>query len=273
MIEQVDVSNGQGAPLLLNLADSASGLLVEEIGGLGPVKATIVSSSFAGVDGEQNQSSRREGRDITFKIKLEPDYVSETVWDLRQRVYDFFMTKMKVSLRFHMSSGLYVDIAGIVETCEPDMFSEEPKMDVSVRCGKPDFIDPNGVTLEGLSTALTAVSDINYLGSVEAGIVLTLNVDRTLNEFTIYNTPPDGVLRQLDFSAPLEAGDVVTISTVQGSKYVTLTRGTTTSSLLYAISPQSSWIEFFKGINKFRLYAVGAAIPYTIQYTTKYGGL
>lgn len=273
MIEKVDVSNGLGATLQIELGDPSTGLLVEEIGGLGPVKATIVSTSFAGVDGEQDQSSRREGRDITFKINLEPDYVTETVWDLRQRVYAFFMTKMKVSLRFYMTSGLYVDIAGIVETCEPDIFTAEPAMNVSIRCSKPDFIDPNLVTLSGSTTALTTGTNIAYAGSVEAGIVLTLNVNRTLNEFTIYNTPSDGLLRQFDFAAALQAGDVLKISTVQGSKYVTLTRASVTSSLLYAVSPQSSWIQFFQGINNFRLYAVGAAIPYTIQYTTKYGGL
>lgn len=273
MIEKVNVSNALGATLSIELGDPTSGLLVEEIGGMGPVKATIVESTAAGVDGAQLQSMRREGRDITFKINLEPDYVTETVWDLRQQVYNFFMTKMKVSLRFFMTSGLYVDIAGAVETCEPDIFTAEPAMNVSIRCSKPDFIDPNSTTMNMNTTDLSTVTDIDYEGSVESGIVLTLNVNRTLNEFTIYNTPSDGVLRQLDFSAALQAGDVLQISTIRGSKYVTLTRASVTSSLLYAVSPQSNWIEFFQGINKFRLYAVGAAIPYTIQYTTKYGGL
>jgi len=273
MIEKVDISNALGSTLQIELGDPSTGLLVEDIGGLGPVKATVVESTSAGVDGAQLQSMRREGRDITFKINLEPDYVTETVWDLRQRVYNFFMTKMKVSLRFYMTSGLYVDIAGVVETCEPDIFTAEPAMNVSIRCSKPDFIDPNTTLTNLNTTALTVGTDINYVGSVESGIVMTLNVNRTLNEFTIYNTPPDGVLRQLDFSAALQAGDVLKISTVVGSKYVTLTRATVTSSLLYAVSPTSNWIEFFQGINKFRLYAVGAAIPYTIQYTTKYGGL
>lgn len=273
MIERVDISNALGSTLQIELGDPSTGLLVEDIGGIGPVKATVVESTSAGVDGAQLQSMRREGRDVTFKINLEPDYVTETVWDLRQRVYNFFMTKMKISLRFYMTSGLYVDIAGVVETCEPDIFTAEPAMNVSIRCSKPDFIDPNTTLMNLNTTALTAVTDINYVGSVESGIVMTLNVDRTLNEFTIYNTPPDGVLRQLDFSAALQAGDVLKISTVVGNKYVTLTRASVTSSLLYAVSPTSNWIEFFQGSNKFRLYAVGAAIPYTIQYTTKYGGL
>ena len=273
MIERFDISNGLGASLQIVLNDSTSGLLVEEIGGMGPVKATIVSSSSAGVDGEEYQSSRREGRDITFRINLEPDYVNETVSDLRDRMYDFFMTKLKVTMRFYRTSGLFVDIAGVVESCEPAIFTPEPALDVSIRCGKPDFIDPQAVTINGSSTSSTVATDLNYRGTVESGILLTLNVNRSINEFTIYNTPPDGLLRQLDFSTPLVAGDILRISTIKGAKYVSLTRGSTTSSLLYAVSPQSSWIEFFRGINKFRLYAVGAAIPYTIQYTTKYGGL
>lgn len=272
MIEIVDVKNALGATLRIELGDPSSGLLVEEIGGMGPVKATVIETTSAGVDGAQLQETRREGRDITFKIFLEPDYVTETVWDLRQQIYDFFMTKVRVSMRFFMTSGLFVDIAGVVESCEPDIFTAEPAMNVSIRCSKPDFIDPTVVNRAGSTTASTVATDIDYPGSVETGIVLTLNVNRALTEFTVYNTPSDNILRQMDFAASLQAGDVLKISTVRGDKFITLTRAGVTSSLLYAVSPQSSWTQFFRGINKFRVYAVGAAIPYTIQYTTKYGG-
>jgi hypothetical protein len=273
MITKVDVTNGQGALLSLSLDDPSSGYLIEDISGLGPVKATIVTSSFAGVDGEPQQSTRRDGRDLTFKINFEPDYVTQTVWDLRQRLYGWFMTKAKVSLRFWMATGLYVDVDGTVETFDPEIFTDEPNATLTIRCPKPDFVDPNTVTFAGNTVATTVASTINYAGSTDTGILFTLNVDRALTEFSIFCTPSDGVTRKLTFISSLLAGDVVKIQTIRGSKFVTLTRGTVNSSMLYAISPDSEWIELMQGPNQFRVYAVGAAIPYTVSYTSKYGGL
>lgn len=273
MITKVEVRNSQGDMLPLLLNSQASGFLVEEIGGLGPVKATIVSSTFAGVDGESYQSSRREGRDVSLKINLKPDSVGTSVFDLRQKLYRFFMTKKWVSLRFFMTSTLYVDIEGRVESADPDIFTKEPKFNVSVRCGKPDFIDPNPVSIDGHTTSLPMAETFEYFGSVETGMLFTLRPDRTINEFAIYNTPTDGQLRTLEFSTPLQAGDVLQISTVKGSKGAILTRGNTVSSVLFGVSPESNWVEMFEGDNLFRVYAEGAPIPYNIQYTTKYGGL
>jgi hypothetical protein len=114
---------------------------------------------------------------------------------------------------------------------------------------------------------------LNYDGEVETGFVFTLNVNRTLSEVTIYNTTPNEGIRSLDFSGSLVAGDVLVINTITGSKGATLTHLGASSSVLYGVSPQSSWLDLKPGSNQLRVYAVGAAIPFTIAYTTKYGGL
>lgn len=273
MLTMVQVTNSQGSLLNLPLEDISGGLIVEEITGLDPVKATLVSSSFAGFDGSQYHSSRRENRNITMRLGLEPDYVTTSVQDLRRRVYSFFMPKTEVKLRFIMSDGFMVDIFGRVESCETAHFTQEPAVDISLLCFDPDFVDPTPVVVNGSTTSDTTETLISYIGSVETGIELVLNVDRTLTEFTFYHRPPDGTLRTLDFAAPLQAGDVLTINTVPGSKTVTLNRSGTNSSILYGVSPQSNWIELIPGDNYIRVYAEGAAIPYSITYANRYGGL
>jgi hypothetical protein len=147
-------------------------------------------------------------------------------------------------------------------------------VDISVICFDPDFYDSetSGHTT-GVSTSGTAATTISYDGSVSTGIVFTLNVNRTLTDFTIYQTTPSGELRQLDFSGSLVAGDVLTISTVIGDKGATLIHSGASSSVLYAIPPQSNWIQLEPGDNQIRVYASGAGVPYTIDYVSKYGGL
>ncbi len=53
MLIKVEARTSSGALLILPLDDVSSGYVVEEIEGLDPVKATLVSSSFAQADGEQ----------------------------------------------------------------------------------------------------------------------------------------------------------------------------------------------------------------------------
>lgn len=274
MLTAVEARSRQGDLLSLPLEDVTSGFIVAKIEGLDPVKATLVSSSFANADGEQYQSSRRETRNIKFNIELDPDPELETVRDLRKRLYRFFMPESEVRLTFILEEGLDVDIVGRVESCETDHFSQEPAVDISIICFEPDFYDPTPVVVTGETTAGETPMPITYDGTTETGIQLVLNVDRALPEFTVYHVPPDDVIKTLEFdNFPLETGDVLTISTVSGSKGATLVRAGTTSSVLYGVSPQSNWIELMPGDNSIRVYAEGAPVPLEIEYITKYGGL
>lgn len=273
MLTKVEVRTSQGDLLSLPLEDVSTGLIVEDIDGLDPVKATIVSTSFAQLDGVQYHSSRREARNIKFKLGLEPDYILSSVLDLRKRLYKFFMPKSNTNLRFYMSDGLTVDISGRVESFETPLFAKEPTVDISVLCFDPDFYNPIPVVLSGLSTSALPETLVYYDGTIETGIKFVLRVNRALSAFTFYHRLPDNTLRSMDFSTPLSAGDVLTISTVSGAKGAILTRAGSDSSVLYGISPQSNWTELMPGDNHIRVYAEGVGIPFDITYITKYGGL
>lgn len=278
MLVSVEVRTPQGTLLVLPLEDTSSGLFIEAIEGLDPVKATLVSSSFAGVDGEQNHSSRREARDVKLLVGLETDYITNSVRSLRNRLYSFFMPKATVYLRFIHDDGFVADIVGTVETFETPIFTQEPQAAISVHCFNPDFVVPaptveNLVTVDGTEEN-EGWFEIQYDGTVDTGIVVELTLNRVEQALTIYNQSPGGVLQQLDFSALLAVGDKLRISTVSGSKGASLTRAGTLTSVLYGVTPQSAWIVLEEGVNKFRVYATGTpAIPYTLEYLTRYGGL
>lgn len=277
MLTVVEARNRQGALLALPLDDISDGLVLAEVEGLDPVNATIVSSGYAGADGSQYLSARRGDRNVKLVIELQPDYITTSVRDLRNRLYTYFMTKAEVNLRFYDSDGLIVEIWGRVESCETALFTQEPTVNVSIICFDPDFLDLNPIQMNWTTSSSTTDEAgklyIPYAGTVETGIELVLNVNRPLTEFTLYHSPPDGTTRQMDFAESLVAGDILTISTVSGAKAATLTRAGNDTSILYGISPQSNWIELMQGDNHLRLYALGAAIPFNITYTTRYGGL
>jgi hypothetical protein len=274
MLTRVEVRTRRGTLLNLPLDDVENGLIINEIQGLDPVKATLVSSSFANQDGEQFHSSKREKRNIKLKMGLEPDYVLTTVKALRNRLYDFLMPQSEVTLRFYDDDGSYVDIVGTVESNDAPVFTKDPGADISIVCFNPDFFDPNPVTKTGMSTSDPGDTlSINYAGTVDAGFVFTIRPNRPITAFTLYNTPPDGTVRTLEFVGDLIADDVVTISTVPGAKGATLTRATEVSSILDSVSPESDWIRLQKGENKLWVSLTGAGVPYDIQYVTRLGGL
>lgn len=273
MITKLDIRSSQGGYLSLNLDAITPGYYVQAIEGLDPVKATLVSASFAQQDGAQYQSSKRETRNIKLTLGLDPDWTVDNIRSLRTRLYSVLMPKTEVTLTFLMSDGLDASISGRVESFESAMFTQEPAVDVSILCFDPDFVDPDVELQNGASTPSSVSTEFNYIGTVEAGILFKLLVNRALTEFTIYQQASDGSLRTLEFQAPLQANDVLTISTVSGNKYATRTRAGTDTSVLYGISPQSSWLELTPGVNSFRVYAEGDPVPYTLQYSNRYGGL
>ena len=273
MLSKVDVTNRRGNVLSLDMEENDSGYQIDTIDGLDPVKANLVSTSYANADGEQYQSAKRGARNVKIKLDLDPDFVVNTYTTLRQSLYSFFMPKSRISMRFYMTTGLYVDIVGYVEEMSAPQFEQDPNVDISIMCFQPDFTDPRIITVEDFTVDDSTNTTIDYPGTVETGTVLTLNVNRILTSFTIYNMDEGGNLTELDFSGALQSGDELVVSSMRGNKGITLTRAAVSSSFLYGRSAQSSWIEFAEGLNEFRVYAAGDPIPYVLEYIVRYGGL
>lgn len=273
MLTKVEVRTATGGLLVLPMDDISAGYAIRDIGGLDPVKATLVSSSFANLDGAQYHSSRREPRNIRITLDLEPDYITTFVQDLRKNLYAFFMPKSQVELRFYVDDDFVANISGRVESFETPLFTREPQVVISLMCYDPDFIELETTTVEGDTVDDSTEFLITYNGSVETGIKFVLEVDRELTEFTIYHRPADDQVRTLEFAASLMENDILTITTTPGSKSVILNRSSSLSSLLYGMSPQSNWIELLPGDNYFRVFAEGDPVPFSIEYATRHGGL
>lgn len=273
MLTKVEVTNARGNTLALAIEEDDNPYQVAAIEGLEPVKATLVSSNYAGSDGEVFQSAKRGSRNINIKLDLDPDFVNNDYTTLRQGLYPYFNTKSSIKLRFYSSTGLYLDIVGVVEEFSSPLFEQDPTVDISVMCFQPDFIDPRMVTVESLTVEDEDTIAIDYLGSIEAGVVVTLNVNRAMTEFTIYSIDESGRILILDFNGDLEEDDVLVISSLRGAKGITLTRDSVSSSYLYGRSAQSNWIELTEGTNNFRIYAPGDPVPYVLEYVSRYGGL
>lgn len=274
MLTQVDVTNARGNVLTLVMdEDEAGAYQVADIEGLDPGKAVLVSRGSAGSDGEVFQSAKRPPRNIKIKLDFDPDFNPKGYSELRNDLYTWFMPKAKITMRYHLDTGLYLDIDGVVESCDSPLFENDPDATISIMCYKPDFIDTRMVTIPGFTVPDSTNMAIDYPGTVEAGTVVTLNCNRAVSNFTIYTMDEGGNQYQLDFTEPLLAGDQLVVSSLRGNKGITRVRAGVSTSLLYGRSSQSSWISLFEGTNQFRIYTPGDPIPYVLEYLVRYGGL
>lgn len=276
MFTAVEITNPQGSSLMLPLMDTSGGYEIRDIQGLDPVKAEIVTSSFANQDNEQEQSSRRGKRNLIFKL----GYSLPDVRALRKQLYSFFMPKTKIRMRFYAEEldMFFVEIYGTVESFESPLFAKEPEATISVLCVESDFVDPEPIAWNGMTTPNDIQALLTYDGDIDTGFKMIMNVDRALPAITIHHrTTATGVKNYLIFTTGtgnLVAGDILTISTVTGDKGIWRTRSGVTTSLLSGYDNTASvWTHLFPGTNYIKLGSGGAPIPYTIEYTNKYGGL
>ena len=251
MLETVEVRSPSGDLLSLNLADISSGFIVADIKGLNPVKATIVRTPIATLDEEAINATRRDARNLIFILEPEPDYTTETIRDLRWRLYDFFMPEAPVNLRFIHSAGdnLEVEINGIVEDFDWPLFAAEPEGTLSIICEKPDFVVLDSLEVEGDTVEDSSEVLLAYPGTVESGLVWTLNIDRDIDEIDFYLRAPDGITRYFWLGGTLLTGDVLEINSIPGQKAITVTRSGTPFSLLYGLMPVAPWPTLWKGNN------------------------
>lgn len=272
-LNMVDIITEKGTSLQLPLQNMSSGYYIKDILGLDPVKAEIVSSSFGTVDGAQYQSARRESRNIVITMGFNPDFVTTTVSSLRHALYALLMPKSRIFMRLHMDDGLVVEIEGRVESFEAPLFTKDPQAVLSVICFNPDFYETTGELVNGNTVSTNVEQSFNYDGNIQTGFIFKLNLNRSLTEFTLYHRTSENIINQINFVGSLVSGDVLSISTIAGNKYARLKRGGSESSVLYTIQPSSVYTQLVSGVNYIRAYATGAAIPFSLEYVNKYGGL
>ena len=136
MIKTVTVTNYLGESLTLELSNPFDiGINVRSIEGIGPPKGNVNYTEIASGDGGQFNSARVSIRNITMQLGLMP---VPTVEESRHRVYKYFPLDQQVTLRFETDKRL-CEITGWVEECEPDIFSDDETIDISIVCPDPYF--------------------------------------------------------------------------------------------------------------------------------------
>lgn len=276
MIKAITVINNSNESLTVELANPyESGFAITSIKGLEPVKANITTTDIVTSDGSIYNSSRAENRNIVIEMKLLP---AETIEETRQRTYQYFPIKKRVTLIIETDTRTVVT-EGYVEKNEPKIFDKCEKTQISILCPESYLASINsetrtigGVTPEfefpfsknedddsEIEFGDITVSDeliVFYEGDVNTGFYMNIHALGPFGDLILYNltTREQMIIRTKDISDYLgfdiQAGDDINISTVRGNKYVYFVRDGLTYNILACIDLDSDWFEFSKGYNR-----------------------
>jgi len=295
MIESITITNHMDESLTLELRNPASsGLLIQEINGLGPSKANINTTDFANSDGALCNSSRVASRNITMKLIL---LYSPTIEDARLKTYKYFPVNKRIKIQIK-TDNREVYTYGYVETNEPDIFSSRETVDISIICPEAHLysVDETKTVFSGilstfefpfandsLSESLLELGVVNvntqknivYDGDIDVGIGIYLKANGIISDLTIYNNLTseslviDSAKLAVLTGSGLVAGDEVNISTIRGSKSIYLTRDSVTTNILACLDKDVDWFELTRGDNVFVFYAVTGLDLLQIELTNK----
>lgn len=306
MVYSVKVTSYLGEEIVLDLMNPwKNGLAITDIEGIGVVKATINYTENASGDGGRYNSSRIGTRNIVFTIR--PLSIGfQTVEDSRQLLYRYFHIKQLVTLDF-TTERRHARITGYVEDNDPNIFSDEESVQISIICADPYFYDlkDGGETevsfsgtealfefpFENNSTSSDLIEFgeitfrreqlIQYNGSAEVGFVIRIHASGEAKMITIYNIDTRESMR-IDTDrfaqiagSEIQNGDEIVISTITGQKSVILIRDGKEWNILNSLDKDSSWLKLKSGANRLAYICDEGAeyLDFTLTYKTAFEGL
>ncbi len=280
MIKSITVTNHLRESLKMELAfPERSGFAVQEITGLGPVKANINISNFSTLDGGIYNSSRIPSRNIVMNLVLLHNPDIETT---RQLSYKFFQIKKQIKLVIE-TDNRYVETYGYVESNEPIIFSKMQTTQISIICPNPFFFtsgpDTEQITIfsgfdkkfefpwsnESTTEKLiitgiiqkNTMQTVFYQGDGDVGINIEIAATGNVGDITIANLTTGEVMKIESAKllaltgSSIKLGDEIFINTVKGEKSISLLRDGAHINILNALDKDVSWFQLVKGDNVF----------------------
>lgn len=294
MIKSVTAVNFKGESIKMDLFHpESSGFIIIKIDGIGPGKATVTKNDSKVYDGGTITSARLPSRNIKMEIQF---LWVNSIEDVRHKSYKYFPLKKPITLIFETDTRT-VEIEGVVESNEPDIFSSEESTNISIICPDPYFyasgenarsktefsgINPLfeipsdiGYSNESLTEALTEISALyvqsergimNY-GEVDIGVVISIKPLAIVKGILTISNVTLGQNMSFDLNKiktitenDFHLGDELVINTLRGKKSVTLVREGKNYNALSCIDTRTDWIYLTSGENTFTYYLDGEGI-------------
>ncbi len=291
MIKTFTVTNPQQEKLVLDLYNPES-LQILTVDGLGPVKADIKRTALAVMDGSQVSMVRAPERNIVMSLAL---LDNPTVEDSRRLLYRYFPIKETITMAVETDQRT-LEIEGVVESADPEIFLRNSTAMVSIICPNPWFylvgdqgnqettfsgiqsefrfpwLNPTTEsTIELSSIHRAQENNVPYYGDVPTGVTIVIGATGDVGNITIWNTRTNQSMTisssmvQTLTGTKITTSDQIFITTIPGGKSVYLMRNGILINILNAVAPDSAWFTLRRGDNLFAFTATSGELNLTFS--------
>lgn len=307
MLKRAIITNYLGASIEYSFdnptIDEESGLFITEIEGLGPVKADINMTSLATADGDIYNSSRLQGRNIVISARFT---YAKTIEEARLMSYKYFPIGKKVKFQIETDSR-FAETEGFVESNEPNIFSNESDVKISILCESSFFLASGNEAQQDVDFSAVEFlfefpfsnesvvekllefgnivnkkeNTVYYDGDSETGCIIKIHATGNVEMVRIFNIKTrETMVLDTDKLATLTGqgfiyGDTITINTIKGHKSIFLLREGISTNILNILGKDSDWFQLAKGDNLFAFTAEYGEqnIQFTVTTQIAYEGV
>lgn len=255
---------------------------IRNINGLDPVKASVSMTELGSIDGSSYAGGNVATRNIVLTLRPNPDWKDWTYENIRQQlIYSYFIPKRPIRLVLYGEELPPVEISGIIESVETNLFSKDPEINVSIICPDPYFTTHDPIVKTGKTIQTGGVpTSIQYDGNMEAGIYLKVS-------FVNGQPPPTSIAIQIQnpsttyFAVSLmgiiSSTTLFELSSVSLKKFVqnvSISNGVITNIISsIAIRTGSLWPILQSGNNDVSVITDAGAHDWELRYYERFGGL
>lgn len=274
MIRTVWSQNPAGKILELGLATSEEehGIVVFNMTGLGPSKATINGQGGPNFDGIRVDSTRLDARHIVITLAVTTTGDSEE--EAKDKIYTYFPIKQQIVFGITTDSK-DVYTGAYVESNEFNQFAKVENAVISLYCPNPYLIDIlskktvaasnyaipffefpfQNSSLYTKNIIFGVIADlptayINYAGEVETGMDIVLEFSGAATAIVLTNSLAQQQMT-IDVTGvgPTQAGDQIFINTRRGEKSIYFVRSGVWTNMLNYVGLDDDWLQLKPGVN------------------------
>lgn len=222
MIERLIITNTFAqqivADLIPKFSATAPRYTIEDLSGHGPVAAELSNSPNPGSHGVTYHRSRVGARNLVITLgynRLTTSFPS--VSERRRDIYEVMPPTTKVSVTFVRKDLPSLNIEGIVESVDPDLFSAEPRVVISIMCADPYF-DVSGRIRKTVNShaALSALP----LGSGDTDFRIFMTGIPITTSYVEFSNGAGETIRAESLSQTSGNSTTLDISTFAGDRYI-----------------------------------------------------
>jgi predicted phage tail component-like protein len=204
---QARLENSRGD--IITLTGRESDYQILSITGLNPPSAHLNTSSIAGMDGALFNSSKLNTRNIVITAKI-----NGNVEENRQELYRFCPTKTKVRFYFRNNHrDVYID--GYVDNVECNLFTNDERMQISIICPNPYFMDTEDTQVDGSS--ITALFTFPF--SIDIGNPIPFSMYVLDSVINLYNDSDDQIGMLIDIDVNSSVDEILIRNTDTGDSF------------------------------------------------------